>query len=323
MSSTNSVIFGPVFSRRFGFSLGVDLSVDLKQCNFDCLYCELDKAKPILQQKSIVSVLEVISQIEKTLLELSKKNQKIDVLTITANGEPTLYPYLDELILNINKLKDKFSFKTLILSNAGKINEEKIQNTLLKFDKVKLSLDTLDDKLFKKLDRPDKNIKLENIKLGILEFAKKTDKEFFLETLFVHNLNDTKEEILELNNFYQEINKIAKNLTIHIGTVDRPSAYAVHAVPHEKMLQIFMSFDPNLPIILTSRAKNSTDFVKKDFSKDEILNTLAKRPMTKNDIILLLSDDSLVKLKELEQEEKIRISKNNNLEFYTINKDKK
>ncbi|MEA2100218.1 MAG: hypothetical protein U9P72_08810, partial [Campylobacterota bacterium] len=37
----NNIIFGPINSRRFGMSLGIDLSPALKQCNFDCLYCEL------------------------------------------------------------------------------------------------------------------------------------------------------------------------------------------------------------------------------------------------------------------------------------------
>ena len=39
------IIFGPVQSRRFGESLGVDLSPQIKQCNYDCLYCELKGKK--------------------------------------------------------------------------------------------------------------------------------------------------------------------------------------------------------------------------------------------------------------------------------------
>jgi wyosine [tRNA(Phe)-imidazoG37] synthetase (radical SAM superfamily) len=41
-----NVIFGPVASRRFGKSLGIDLSPRGKQCNFDCIYCELEPAPP-------------------------------------------------------------------------------------------------------------------------------------------------------------------------------------------------------------------------------------------------------------------------------------
>ena len=43
----NNIIFGPIPSRRFGKSLGIDLSPGRKQCNFDCLYCELDPANPM------------------------------------------------------------------------------------------------------------------------------------------------------------------------------------------------------------------------------------------------------------------------------------
>ena len=84
------MIFGPVNSRRFGLSLGVDLSGAKKQCNFDCVYCELDAAKPIREQESVLSVEEILTELKAVL----KKDVKFDVLTLTDNGEPSLYPHL-------------------------------------------------------------------------------------------------------------------------------------------------------------------------------------------------------------------------------------
>lgn len=92
-------IFGPVNSRRFGSSLGIDLSPALKQCNFDCLYCELAPSATTDKQANVVEVATIINELREHL------NDKIDVITITANGEPTLYPYLDELIDALNKIK--------------------------------------------------------------------------------------------------------------------------------------------------------------------------------------------------------------------------
>jgi wyosine [tRNA(Phe)-imidazoG37] synthetase (radical SAM superfamily) len=37
-----SVFYGPVLSKRFGFSLGVDI-VEWKHCTYDCIYCQLGK----------------------------------------------------------------------------------------------------------------------------------------------------------------------------------------------------------------------------------------------------------------------------------------
>ena len=64
-----NIIFGPIHSRRFGKSLGVDLSPSKKQCNFDCLYCELDPAKTMRDQDEVLSVETIISAIQKGLLE--------------------------------------------------------------------------------------------------------------------------------------------------------------------------------------------------------------------------------------------------------------
>lgn len=74
-------IFGPVLSRRFGASLGIDLSPYKKQCNFDCLYCELAASAPLDAQDSIVEVSTIINELKEHL------NSDIDVITITANGE--------------------------------------------------------------------------------------------------------------------------------------------------------------------------------------------------------------------------------------------
>ena len=90
MSVKNNIIFGPIHSRRFGVSLGVDLSPFVKQCNFDCLYCELAQSQTTQNQTNIVEVDEIIDALKEHL------DEKIDVITLTANGEPTLYPYLEK-----------------------------------------------------------------------------------------------------------------------------------------------------------------------------------------------------------------------------------
>ena len=159
-----NIIFGPIHSRRFGKSLGVDLSPGKKQCNFDCLYCELDAAKTMDTYDDVVSV-EAVTTALKTAL---KEHDDVDFITLTANGEPTLYPHLSELIDEINTFKG--STKTLILTNAANIDDVTVQDALLKLDEVKLSLDCATQKCLQKLDRSHKGIDVENIKAGMLAF---------------------------------------------------------------------------------------------------------------------------------------------------------
>ena len=136
----SNIIFGPITSRRFGQSLGIDLSPSSKQCNFDCLYCELKGAKTVNKATNTPTVKEVIAALEVALP--TQKN--LDVITLTANGEPTLYPDLDTLVEEVLKIQNRP--KLLILSNGSTINDETIQATLSKIDIVKLSLDCVSPK---------------------------------------------------------------------------------------------------------------------------------------------------------------------------------
>ena len=261
-------IFGPVASRRFGLSLGIDLSPDKKRCNFDCIYCELEPSKPTIFYDNPPSVEEIFEEVKKAV-----NHYRFDVLTITSNGEPTLYPYLDELITKIKTL----NHKTLILSNSSTINKETIRNTLKKFDIVKLSLDSANEKTFKKIDRPHKSINLKDIIDGMKKFREMYKGEFIIEVLVVRGINDKEEEFIQLNEVLKEI----KPDRVDISTIDRPPAYNVKPVDEERLFEL-SKFIENQHIFIPTRKKLKTEF--EELSKEEILTTLKKRPFTENDV---------------------------------------
>ena len=301
-----SIIFGPVNSRRFGKSLGVDLSPNLKQCNFDCLYCELKGAKVVDNQSSIVSVSEILDEIKKALTT----HKDIDVLTLTANGEPTLYPYLNELIDGINKIKG--SVKTLILTNSSTINKADIQKALVKLDSVKLSLDCATQKCFKKLDRASKSIDLESIKKGILEFKKHFTGDLLIEILFVKGINDNNQELSKLNEFLLKL----KPTRVDIGTIDRPPAYDIKPISYDRLHELSLEFDKSLNIAIATKQPNKK--AKFDYTNEEILKTLSLRPLTNEDIETLFDEASIKRLKELESQGKIIHKLRGGVEFYMV-----
>jgi wyosine [tRNA(Phe)-imidazoG37] synthetase (radical SAM superfamily) len=294
-------IFGPIISRRFGKSLGIDLSVSKKQCNFDCLYCELKGAKVVDHQDEVDSVDDIFDEIKNAL----SLHSDIDVLTLTANGEPTLYPYLNILVEKINSIKK--DFKLLILSNASTIMDKDIQNTLKDIDIVKLSLDSVDKKVFKKIDRS--NISIDSIIDGIKEFSTMYDKELIIEVLFVDGINDKDEDIKALVNVLKEINPTR----VDLSTIDRPPAYDVKAISSERLYKIADMFD-NLNVTIATR--KDSNIKKEYYSCDDILNTLDKRPLTRSDIELLFDEKSKQNLEELLKEEQIFIKKVINVEFF-------
>ena len=298
----NNIIFGPVNSRRFGVSLGIDLSPAFKQCNFDCLYCELAPAATTNTQYESVSVEEIIAQLVKHL------HDKVDVITLTANGEPTLYPYLDELIDEINKIKQ--NTQTLILTNSATLVDEKIYHSLLKLDQVKLSLDAVSPDVFKKIDRPHAEIKIEDIIKQIEKFSQEFQGKLFIEILFVDGLNNTQSEIQKLNEVLKNINASR----IDIGTIDRPPAYPVTGLSYKQLHDIALLFDSTLPIHIASRqhAEPNNSY----YTKEEIINTLDKRPLTQEDIALLFDKESQKNLQELLADKKIVKKTTNSIEFF-------
>jgi len=296
-----NIIFGPINSRRFGTSLGIDLSPSTKQCTFDCLYCELAPAHTVDIQSEVVKVDAIIQELKKHL------NTNIDVLTLTANGEPTLYPHLSELIDEIDKIKK--NTQTLILTNSATLVDEKIFNTLLKLNQIKLSLDAISGDIFKKIDRPHASIKIENVVQSVQKFSKLYKGKLFIEILFVHGLNDTPEEVQKLN----EVLLTLDCTRVDLGTIDRPPAYPVMGISYKELHEISLLFDNSLPIHIASRVHAEPNNA--EYSKEEILNTLDKRPLTMDDINLLFDEPSKKRLFELIEEAKIEKKVLGNLEF--------
>ncbi|MDN5112764.1 radical SAM protein [Aliarcobacter butzleri] len=302
MSYSNSIIFGPIPSRRFGISLGIDLSPSKKQCNFDCLYCELEGAKTVDKMDTFPSVDKII----KAIKESFKNHPKIDVITITCNGEPTLYPKLSELIDEINKIKGET--KTLILSNGSTIYKKEVFDTLLKIDIVKLSLDCISEKCFKKLDRQNKSVEIDKIVPSMIEFSQKTKKDFVLEVLFVKDINDKDEEIELLFNAAKQINP----KRIDIGTIDRPPAYKVNPVNYEFLEDVANKFEGlNVNIVFKNRPKQIISY-----NKEEILSMINRRPLTIEDIENMFDNQSKIFLEELIKNEEIGLVDNAGIKFY-------
>ncbi len=296
------ILFGPINSRRFGRSLGIDLSPSKKQCNFDCVYCELEAQKPQAKQDEIVSVEEIVLEVQNIL----EKNISFDFLTLTANGEPSLYPHLEELISSLRKIaKDK---KLLILSNGTAVLDQDKFNALLKLDVVKFSLDSAIPKTFYRIDRALKNIDLEKMIEKMAEFKTQFKGDLVMEILVVKDLSDNEEEFIALN---QALAKIAP-LRVDLSTIDRPPAYAVKKVSEERLLEL-SKLITSTPVLLPKRHYEGE---KLNFNEEELLKMLHLRSQSEIDIENKLDKASQVLLDKLIKEEKVKILNLAGVKFY-------
>ncbi len=265
-----NIIFGPVNSRRFGLSLGVDLSPFEKICNFDCVYCELAPKKPISSQTKSIAPQIIIDELKKVL----ETGVKFDVLTLTANGEPSLYPHLKELVAELKKLSLKQ--KILILSNGSSVLDTAKFETLKDIDIVKFSLDSAISKSFYRIDKALKSINLSLMIEKMAEFSAQFKGELVMETLVVAGINDSEAEFIALNEAFDKI----KPLRVDLSTLDRPPAYAVKAVSKQRLEELSRLITA-VPVLLPSR-----DFKQNrlDLSEEELLKMLHLRAQSEFDI---------------------------------------
>lgn len=181
----DEIIFGPVLSRRLGFSLGINLlPVNCKICTFNCIYCECGWTKSSkLTAGDFPSAEIVIKSLEARLEEMKTNQSKIDSITFAGNGEPILHPDFPFIIDNTIYLRNKYypEADITVLSNASLINNDTIINTLKKVDKNMLKLDTGKEETFHLLNNPKINITLEEI----VNNLKKFNGDLIIQSLFV------------------------------------------------------------------------------------------------------------------------------------------
>jgi wyosine [tRNA(Phe)-imidazoG37] synthetase (radical SAM superfamily) len=256
-------------------------------------------------QQSVTPLDTIFNELKEAL----QKHPDIDVITLTANGEPTMYPYLEPLIDKIDAIKG--NIQTLILSNSACLSDPHIFNTLLKLDQVKLSLDAATPEIFKKIDRPAEGIEINTLIDSITRFSHVFKGKLFIEILLVQGVNDSIEEIDALNHALLPI----RCERIDLGTIDRPPAYGVQGLNFAELYTLSKHFAPLLPIHIVSRTHASA--TPSPYSDLEILTTLDKRPLTTEDIDALFDEKSKERLQNLISEGKIAQIERSNVIFFT------
>jgi len=209
-------LVGPIISRRLGVSLGIDL-IPSKTCSFDCLYCEITKTNnKTIERKEYINADKILLELT-DYLNSGKKTP--DYITFSGSGEPTLNSKLGYIIKKIKKITD---IPVAVITNSSIINRKDVRDELINADLIIPSLDAVTDSVFKKIDLPHKDIKINDIIKGLIELRKEYEGQIWLEVLVLKNYNDSIEEIKKI----AEVAKKIKPNKIQINTLDRAPAYS-------------------------------------------------------------------------------------------------
>jgi len=273
-------LFGPVPSRRLGISLGVDL-VPHKVCSMNCVYCEVGKTTNLtIERREYVPIDGVIEELNNYL----SQNPKLDFITFSGQGEPTLNSGLEKVI---NFIKSSYPhYKVALITNGTLFWDKNVRNEVQKADVLLPSLDAVSKMTFLKLNRPNKNLQIDQIIEGLITLRKEFKGKIYLEIFFVPGLNDTESE---LNLLKSAIQKIKPDI-IQLNTLDRPGTENwVKSLPREKLDQIVNFFQP-LPVEIISnpKARKQIQSFNQNIS-DQILETIKRRPVTDKDLSQILN----------------------------------
>ena len=180
----DDIVFGPIVSRRLGSSLGVNiLPLKGKLCNFDCVYCECGWNKDGLGDKTFPSYAEVETALCAKIELLSNDGVKVDSITFSGNGEPTMHPDFEKIVELTLSLRDRYypDAKVSVLSNAVLSGRESVIRALMKVDNPIMKIDAGCDALIQKMNRPVCAYDLEEVVRNLKRF----EGDFILQTMFL------------------------------------------------------------------------------------------------------------------------------------------
>ena len=180
------IVFGPIFSRRLGTSLGLNiLPPEGKLCNFDCVYCECGWNKDGRSGGEFPRLAQVAEALEKRLAELAEEGVSVDSITFSGNGEPTMNPDFAAIVDAVLELRDRFCPKALVsvLSNATLAWREDVFQALAKVDNPILKLDAGTDATVQAVNKPVGTYSVDKV----VESLRRFEGKFVLQTMFVRS----------------------------------------------------------------------------------------------------------------------------------------
>jgi wyosine [tRNA(Phe)-imidazoG37] synthetase (radical SAM superfamily) len=184
----NRFVYTVISPRARGLSVGVNMNPD-KFCNFDCVYCEVNRSEPA--RESRLDVGAMVTELERTLelvrsggirqrlgyQSLPPELLELRHVTLSGNGEPTLCPNFAEAVESVVHLRARGRFpffKLVLITNASGLDRPEVAEGLSLLtgrDEIWAKLEAGTQDYMNRVNRTD--VALEKILANILLIARK------------------------------------------------------------------------------------------------------------------------------------------------------
>ena len=214
-----TLVFGPIHSRRLGSSLGINLLPQQgKICNFDCTYCECGWNKDGRGDRQLPTAEDLRQTLTAKLQQCLADGTPIDSITFSGDGEPTLNPDFAAIIDITLELRDRYypAAKVSVLSNATRIGREDVFQALRKVDNPILKIDAPTAALAAKINQPQCDYDVDQV----VEDLRRFEGNFVLQTMFLKapEFDSSSPEVLE---GWMRIVRDLRPREIMVYTIDR------------------------------------------------------------------------------------------------------
>ena len=232
----DSVLYGPIHSRRLGESLGINLlPTSYKLCSFNCIYCQYGWTTNINEKgEKLLSAVELLGVARREIAAFKEKGMRVDCMTFAGNGEPTLHPELGAIIRGFVGLRDEFYPKATlgILSDSHRVHKPEVREALALLDHRYMKLDVGTPEMLEKVNKPVAKTDWEGMIEGL-----RLMKDTVLQSLFVAgSLDSTAPEMVEA--WIATVRRIAP-IEVQVYTVSRGTADpGIRKVSQKKLKEI-------------------------------------------------------------------------------------
>ncbi len=304
-------VYGPVPSRRLGQSLGID-PVPLKTCNWNCVYCQLGRTKPFVTERQyFFENEEILSQVRAALD--SHKPGEIDWVTFVGSGETSLHAGLGEMVREVQSMTD---LPVAVITNGSLLYLPEVREELVTADAVLPSLDAGNAALYRKINRPHRELTFERLVNGLKAFRKIYENQLWIEVMLVQGMNDGERELEEIATLLGQI----KPDEVHIVKPDRPPVETWVTPPDDEALMRARAILGKVAKIIHP-ALGSFDFSSEENLVDAIVSIITRHPMRETELTEALShwstSDVHETLQALEKSGRAQVVKRYGVRFWS------
>ena len=214
-------VFGPIFSRRLGSSLGINLLPEKgKICNFDCIYCECGWNRDGRDDTVLPTAAKVRTDLERMLQRLVNEHTPVDSITFSGDGEPTLNPEFPQIIDDTLRLRNRYypKAKVSVLSNATRVHLPEVFAALRRVDNPIMKIDAPTNELVARINQPAPGYDVARV----VEALKQFEGNFVLQTCMLRS-PDFDSSSPEVIDGMLQIVRLLKPREWMVYTIDRPT----------------------------------------------------------------------------------------------------